>query len=389
MNFEFATATRILFGCGTAKSIGVAASAWGRRAFVLTGSRPERSQPLLRELENHHVMHTEFRVDREPTTNLVLTAVGQARAADCDLVIGIGGGSVMDAGKVVAAMLTNSGDLMQYLEVIGAGRPLGRMPAPFIAVPTTAGTGAEVTRNAVLESPVHRVKVSMRSPFMLPRLAVVDPELTYSMPPPLTAATGLDALTQLLEAFVSRSANPLTDAICREGLRHAARSLSAAFRNGGDRQAREDMCVASLFGGLALANAKLGAVHGIAGPFGGMFKAPHGAVCGRLMPFVTAANINAIKRRTSGPQAIARYREAAAIITGHPDAAAEEGAAWLKSLCKELNVPALAAYGFSKEDFPDLIAKSMRSSSMRGNPIELTEADLHAILSQGMLVDLD
>ncbi len=384
MNFEFATATRILFGWGTAQRIGAEAAAWGRRAFVLTGSRPERSLPLLRELHNHHVMHTEFRVGQEPTTDMVLAAVERAKAAECDLVIGIGGGSVIDAGKAVAAMLTNSGELLQYLEVIGAGQPLGRMPAPFIAVPTTAGTGAEVTRNAVLESPLHRVKVSMRSPLMLPRLAVVDPELTCSMPPPLTAATGLDALTQLLEAFVSRNGNPLTDAICREGLRYAARSLPAAYRNGGDRQAREAMCVASLFGGLALANAKLGAVHGIAGPFGGMFKAPHGAVCGRLIPFVTAVNIDAIQRNTPVSQAIVRYREAAAILTGHPDASAEDGAAWLKGLCEELNVPPLAAYGFSEEDFPDLIAKSMRSSSMRGNPIELSADDLRAILSQGM-----
>jgi alcohol dehydrogenase class IV len=273
---------------------------------------------------------------------------------------------------------------MDYLEVIGAGRPLERLPAPYIAVPTTAGTGSEVTRNAVLESPSHRVKVSLRSPFMLPRLALVDPELTYSMSPALTAATGLDALVQLLEAFVSRKANPLTDGICREGLRHAARSLSAAFRDGADHRARQDMSMASLCGGLALANAGLGAVHGIAGPFGGMFKAPHGAVCGRLLPFVAAGNIAALRKRAPGSQAIARYQEAAEILTTKPGAAAEDGAAWLRSLCSELQVPALAAYGFTADHGTDLIARSLRSSSMGGNPVDLTEAELHAILRQAM-----
>jgi alcohol dehydrogenase class IV len=384
MQFEFATADRIIFGPGAAAGIGPEAAALGRRAFVLTGSRPERAMPLLRELENHHVMHTEFRIAREPDTELVLQAIGQARSGGSDLVISIGGGSVLDAGKVVAALLTNGGELLQYLEVIGAGRPLSCIPAPFIAVPTTAGTGAEVTRNAVLESRAHRVKVSMRSPLMLPRLALVDPELTCSMPPPLTAATGLDALTQLLEAFVSRSSNPLTDAICREGLQRAARSLERAFMDGNDRRAREDMSLASLCGGLALANARLGAVHALAGPFGGAFHAPHGAVCGRLLPYVAAANIAALRERRPGSSALGRFQAAARIFTGRPEAGAEDGAVWLGELCGRLGVPSLSAYGFSEPHGPELIASSLRASSMRGNPIDLTEAELHAILTQAM-----
>jgi len=384
MEFEFATATRIVFGRGAAGRIGAEASALGRHAFVLTGSRPERSVALLHRLEYHHVRHTVFRVAQEPTTDLVLEALSQAVANDCDLVIGVGGGSVIDAGKVVAAMLTNGGDLMDYLEVIGSGRALERMSAAFIAVPTTAGTGAEVTRNAVLESQAHRVKVSMRSPFMLPRLAVVDPELTYSMSPGLTAATGLDALTQLLEAFVSRNANPLTDAICREGMARAARSLLQVFYNGDDPAAREDMCVASLFGGLALANAKLGAVHGVAGPFGGMFPAPHGAVCGRLLPFVMAANIAALRERDVGSPALARFQEAACILTDNPRAAADEAAPWLRDLCHRLKIPPLSVYGFSKKHAADLTTQAARASSMRGNPVDLTEAELISILNQAL-----
>jgi len=384
MNFEFATATRIVFGWGAAGCIGAEASALGRHALVLTGARADRSTPLLRQLENHHVRHTPFRVAQEPTIEMVLAAAGLASDSGCDLVIAIGGGSAIDTGKVVAALLTNGGDLADYLEVIGSGKPLSRMSAPFIAVPTTAGTGAEVTRNAVLEFSAHRVKVSMRSPFMLPRLALIDPELTVSMPPALTAATGLDALTQLLEAFVSRSATPLTDAICREGLARAARSLWPAFCNGNDRTAREDMCIASLFGGLALANARLGAVHGIAGPFGGRFKAPHGAVCGRLLPFVTAANLTALRERDPGSPALTRLQEAARILTGSPAAGAEDVGSWLQDLCGRLAIPALSAYGFSSEQAAVLIAASMRSSSMRGNPIDLTQAELLSILDKAM-----
>jgi alcohol dehydrogenase class IV len=247
-------------------------------------------------------------------------------------------------------------------------------------VPTTAGTGAEVTRNAVLRSPAHRIKVSLRSPFMLPRLALVDPELTYSMPPALTAATGFDALTQLLEAFVSRDATPLTDGICREGLRRGGRSLAAAVADGADRQAREEMCIASLFGGLALANARLGAVHGIAGPFGGMFPAPHGAVCGRLLPLVAAANISALRQRAPGSPALVRYQEAAGVLTGNSRAEPEDGAEWLQALCTRLAIPPLSAYGFSAQSMGLLIERARHASSMRGNPVDLTAHELEHVL---------
>lgn len=383
MEFEFAAAGRIVFGAGAARTIGSETVQLGRRALVLTGARPERAAPLRRCLEQHHVSCRLFPVAGEPTTALVQDGVELARSAGCDVVVGIGGGSVIDAGKAIAGLMTNGGDLLEYLEVIGRARPLERPGAPFIAVPTTAGTGAEVTRNAVLASPAHRLKVSLRSPYLLPRLAVVDPELTYSMPPALTAATGLDALTQLLEAFLSRNANPLTDAICREGLRRAGRSLAAAVADGGDRAAREEMCLASLFGGLALANARLGAVHGIAGPFGGMFPtAPHGAVCGRLLPFVTAANIAIAKTRRPGSALLRRFGEAARLLTDTDTADAEEGVAWLRALCRRLALPPLAVYGFGPEHLSELVAKSLAASSMRGNPVDLAPADVASILEQ-------
>ena len=278
MRFEFATATRVIFGAGVLREVGPLGSEMGHRALVVMGRSVERAAPLLDVLTAEGMGLVTFSVVGEPTTEVAREGTEQARQAACDLVIGFGGGSALDTGKAIAALLTNGGDPLDYLEVIGKGRPLTQPCAPYIAIPTTAGTGAEVTRNAVLLSPEHRVKVSLRSPLMLPRLALVDPELTVSLPPETTATTGLDAMTQVMEPFVSNKANPLTDALCREGMRCAARSLRRAYEHGDDPVARADMALVSLFGGLALANAKLGAVHGFAGPLGGMFPGPHGAI---------------------------------------------------------------------------------------------------------------
>jgi alcohol dehydrogenase class IV len=382
MRFEFATATQIIFGPGTLKDIGVPAAKMGRHGFVLTGRNPERAASLVKQLKKQGIALSLFSIPEEPTTDQAIAAVEQARRDGCDLVIGIGGGSVLDTGKVVAALLTNSGELMNYLEVIGGSQPLNRRSAPYIAIPTTSGTGAEVTRNAVLDSPLHRIKVSMRSPFMLPRLALIDPELTYSMPPSITAATGLDAFTQLLEAFVSRQANTLTDCFCRQGLGRAARALKKVYQNGKDAPARENMCLASLFGGLALANAKLGAVHGFAGALGGMYNAPHGALCAALLPHVVATNISALHSRAPDTPALDRYDEVARIVTGDPDALADQGITWVQELCLQLNIPTLAAYGLEKSDFPAVVIKSQSASSMKGNPITLTEEELLEILDK-------
>src|SRR5207247_3681173 len=283
MRFEFATATRIIFGAGALRGVGLVAKEFGDRALVVTGKGVDRARPLLALLEASGISSASFSISGEPIIDLVVRGARFARAEKCGLVIGFGGGSAIDAAKAIAALLTNEGDVFDYLEVIGGGKPLARGSAPFMAIPTTAGTGAEVTRNAVLASPGHRLKVSLRSPLLLAKVALVDPELTYDLPPELTATTGLDALTQLIEPYVSCRANPLTDAICVEGIRRAARSLRRAFDNGADKSARLDMAIAGLFGGLALANAGLGAVHGFAASIGGMFSAPHGAVCAALL----------------------------------------------------------------------------------------------------------
>jgi len=380
MNFEFATATRIVFGVDSIGHTGRHVKAYGRRALVVTGGNPARAEKLLVSLAASDVAATTFAVTGEPEVSTIENGVARAKSEGCDLVISLGGGSVIDAGKAIAAMMTNEGALLDYLEIIGGGQSLKKRPAPFIAIPTTAGTGAEVTRNAVLASPEHKVKVSLRSELMLPRIAVIDPELTYDLPPALTATTGLDALTQLIEPYVCLRANPMTDSFCNEGMWRAARSLREAVFNGQDKAAREDMAVASLFGGLALANAGLGAVHGFAGPVGGMFPAPHGAVCAALLPHVMATNLRALRGRDPKSYALSRYYRIAQLLTGNPNVTADAGVEWVQKLVADLPVPKLGAYGIREEHVADIVAKAAQASSMKANPIVLTPEELAATL---------
>ncbi len=379
MTFEFATAGRIIFGNGTLAQAAPAAAGFGRRALVVTGRNTARAKTLLDALKKENVGAELFPVGGEPTVADVIKAVERARITSCGLVIGFGGGSVLDLAKAAAALMTNTRDPFDYLEVIGKGQPLTERPAPCIAIPTTAGTGSEVTKNSVLASPEHRVKVSIRHPLLIPAVAIVDPECTFSMPPAVTAATGLDALTQLLEAFTSRKANPMTDGFCREGLPRAVRALRRAFENGSDRKAREEMALASLFGGLALANAGLGAVHGYSGPVGGMFNVPHGMVCAALLPHVTKANLLALRAREPDAPALARLTEFAQMTGGKT---AEDGIKWIAGLCRDLQTPSLSTLGVTKADFPVLIEKTQRASSMKTNPVDLTAEELTQVLRE-------
>ena len=384
MKFEFYTATRIVFGAGAVHNVGASAIEFGGRALVVTGRDTRRAERLLANLKSADVSSAIFPVAGEPELATVEQGVKLARAERCELVIGFGGGSAIDAAKAIAAMLANDGELLDYVEIIGRGKPLAKPSAPFIAIPTTAGTGAEVTRNAVLASPEHKLKVSLRSPLMQPRVAVVDPELTYDLPPALTASTGMDALTQLIEPFVCNRANPMTDGLCIEGLRRAARSLRIAFSKGRDKDAREDMAVASLFGGLALSNAGLGAVHGFAGPIGGSFSAPHGAICAALLPDVMAMNLRALRQRDPNGPALYRYAEAARWLIGDMNARPDDGVKWVRALVLDLKVPRLGSFGIRREHFPDLVAKAANASSMKANPIVLTPEELTEILEQAL-----
>lgn len=381
MQFDFATASRIVFKQGAAKDIPTLAASLGQRPCLVTGSNPGRTQWLADALTSGTTPPLVIKVVDEPDTDTMAEAVEQARAHGCDVVIGIGGGSVMDAAKVIAALATNTDNLFDYLEVVGKGQPLTRKPLPLITAPTTAGTGSEVTANGVLLSKGHGVKVSLRSTDMIADIAVVDPELTLSVPPEVTAATGMDALTQLIEAYVSVNANPMTDALCMEGLGKAGRSLQRAFEDGSNIKARSDMALASLFSGIALANAKLGAVHGFAAPLGGEFHIPHGIACATLLPHVMKINIRALHERGRDSKTLCTYGKIARILTTHNRATSGEGIQWIKDLSTAMNIPRLSQLGVTEADFPILAEKAANASSMKGNPIALTKEELLEILS--------
>ena len=377
MDFEFGTAGRIIVGFGRAAELPDVVAGLGSRVLVCTGASPARHDRLLGGLRSPAAI---FPVTGEPTVELARAGIAAAREHDADVVAAIGGGSVIDAAKAVAMLLGNGGDPLDYLEVVGSGRPITQPAAPCVAVPTTAGTGAEVTANAVLASPAHRVKASLRSPLMIPRVALVDPQLTVSCPQSVTAASGLDALTQCLEPFVSVRANPLTDGLAGEGLRRAAAGLRAAYADGTDLAARSDMAVCSLLGGIALANAKLGAVHGLAGVIGGTADVPHGVVCAALLAPVMQANVRALRSALPGHPALDRYAEAARLLTGNPSASIDDGLTWIRETITLLGIPRLATFGLRPQDADDIAAQAARSSSMRGNPVSLPRADLVAIL---------
>lgn len=383
MQFEFATSAKIIFGAGKLREFN-GYKTGGKHALVVTGKNPQRAEPLLQLLQENSVAATTFSVSGEPQLQTVRDGVALAKNENCDWVIGIGGGSVIDAGKAIAAMLTNDGDVLDYVEIIGKGKSLQNRPARYLAIPTTAGTGSEVTRNAVLASPEHRLKVSLRSASMLPEVALVDPELTYDLPPHITASTGLDALTQLIEPYVCLRANPMTDAICLEGLRRAALSFRRTLENGYDQKAREGMSIASLFSGMALANAGLGAVHGFAGPIGGMFSAPHGEICAALLADVMETNIRALRERDPNSYALKRYYSVAKILTGNEHATPETGIEWVRKLVLDCKIPSLSYHGIRPDHIDDIAKNAQNASSMKANPILLTPSELSETLQRAL-----
>ena len=382
--FDFATPTRVIFGRQAARDAGRLTQELGRHALVVSSGTPARYEAVRRTLDASGVATLPFAVRGEPDIAAVEQGVALARDAGCDCVVGIGGGSALDTAKAIAALVANEGALLDYLEVIGAGRPLRNPSLPCLAIPTTAGTGSEVTRNAVIASARDRVKVSLRSPSMFPRVAIVDSELTHDLPPPLTARTGLDALTQVIEPYLSSRANPMTDAICREAIPRAAAALPRAFHDGANADARDEMAFVALLSGMALTNAGLGAVHGFAAAIGGMFDAPNGAVCATLLPHVMAGNLRALQAEKDGEHAAERFGHVARMLTGRPNAAAEDGVRWIRDLVGELEIPGLASYGVSAEDVDGIIAAAARSSSMKANPIVLSEDRLRQIATAAL-----
>lgn len=392
MNFEFITANRIVFGPGCFAQMGNIARAFGRRAFVVTGRQALRDSgklDVLKEsLARNEIEFVHFVGPGEPEIGTVELAAAEARREVCDLVIGVGGGSVIDLAKAVAGLLTNEGSLLDYLEVIGKGRALRELAAPLIAAPTTAGTGAEVTANAVIKDPAGKQKVSLRSPLLLPKVALIDPELTYSLPPEITAQSGMDALVHLIEGYTSKRAQPLTDPFCRDGILRTGRSLVKACENGQDRVAREDMALASLQGGIVLANAGLGAVHGMAAVLGGSYPIPHGIACACLLPHVFETNA---RRLSSGPSNYAvfrRYLDISGWLVGErrrsDDETLELGLEFIRELVRRLKVPTLSEFGVNEEDLPEIARKSAQASSTRANPVVLSLEEFTEVLRRAL-----
>jgi alcohol dehydrogenase class IV len=385
VGFEFYSAGRIVFGSGAADRLAELTSGFGARALLVLGGQSAERSGLRSRLEAQLDVGAIARCSGEPTVDAVDEAVALGREAGCDFVVAAGGGAVLDCGKAAAGMMTNTGSLEDYLEGVGQGLSIEAQPLPLAALPTTSGTGSEVTKNAVISGPGY--KKSIRSPMLIPDLALVDPLLTHGMPAEVTASCGMDALTQLLEAYLSSGASPLTDGLALQGMQLASRSLLKAYTTPEEAQAREELALASLFGGLCLANAGLGAVHGFASPLGALFPIPHGVACAALLPQVVRANLEAA--RGTGQEARLRLRiaQAAEVITGVRSddvaEAVESVVSFLEQLQRRLAIPGLARLGLTEARLQEVVAGA-RGSSMRYNPVELSDEQLLAILRAAM-----
>ncbi len=388
-SFDFFCLGRVVFGRGALDRIGPLAAGLGRRTLVVAnagqpcdGGVADRLAGLLAA---DGVAVTWCQQRGEPMVTDVEQALLAARSAACDSVIGLGGGSAIDAAKAVAGLLTNPGSPLDYMEVVGTGLPLRQPAAPWIAVPTTAGTGAEATRNAVIGCAEKKFKASLRSEHLLAKIAVIDPELAVSAAPQVTAASGLDALCQLIESYTSNRAQPLTDALALQGVSLAAPALPRVCADGADLDAREAMALAALFSGITLANAGLGAVHGFAAPLGANFPIPHGTICAALLPHVVSANIAALAAESAQHPCLERYAELGRRLTGNQslghDEALEGCCRFLFDLVFKLNVPPLREFGLAPGHIPGMVALARKASSMRYNPVVLSDETLSRILA--------
>jgi alcohol dehydrogenase class IV len=382
INFQLAIPADVRFGVGRVGEVPQALADLGTsRVLVVTGRSTSRAAAVRSALTESGISTIPFAVATEPSIERVRAALELIAEAGCDAVLGFGGGSALDVAKAAAVLATSGTDPVDHLEVIGAGRPITRPGLPCVAVPTTAGTGSEVTRNSVLSG--GGVKASLRSPLMLPRVSVVDPDLLIGLPAPTIAASGLDALSQLIEPLLSRRANPFCDALARDGIRRSARSLRNAYQEGmEDPGVREDLALASFFSGMCLANSGLGAVHGIAAAAGARLSAPHGAVCAAVLAAAMEVNLRALRERAPQHPAVARMAEAANLLTDRSDATPEDAIAWLQELTSALSIPGLSSYGLNETEMEAVVTAAQKASSMRGNPVELSDSEVSEILTR-------
>ncbi|CAM2833526.1 iron-containing alcohol dehydrogenase [Vibrio mytili] len=378
--FQFMTATRIIFGEGALQSSLSVINQFGYSVLLVSGQDTKRAAPILAYLKSQGMRYQHVAVRGEPYITMVEETAVIGRKFQPDMVIAIGGGSVIDMGKALAAIIPNLGDVYDYVEVVGRNVPLKTKPIHFIAIPTTASTGAEVTRNAVLKSGQDQVKVSLRSPDMLADVAIVDPTLTYGTDQYTSGRGAMDAFTHLMEAYVCGDPNPLTDMICEEGLRRLSRSVISACKYD-DHIARSDLSFAALLGGMAITNAKLGAAHGLAAALGGKLSAPHSIITARLAPHVMKENIKAAKR-VGRKEVIERYRRLAQLVTKRVNANEYDGVLWVNMILDKLDIPLLSRFGLCQTSFEQIAKDALKSIAIKGNPLPLNEERLIYILKQ-------
>lgn len=378
--FQFMTSTRIVFGEGALQSSLSLFNQYGYSVLLVTGKRTERANPIIRYLKSQKMRYQHVAISGEPNITMVEETANMGRKFKPEIVVAIGGGSVLDTGKALAAIIPNQGDVYDYVEVVGRSVPLKTKPLPFIAIPTTASTGSEVTRNAVLRSGQDQVKVSLRSPDMLADMAIVDPTLTYGMDSYTSGRGAMDAFTHLMEAYVCGDPNPLTDMICEEGLRRLKKSILPACLND-DFAARSDLSFAAMLGGMATTNAKLGAAHGLASALGGKLHAPHSVITARLAPHVMTENIRAAKVMQRN-DVLHRYAKVAQILTGRINAHIEDSVLWVNMMLDKLKLPELREFGVCSTSFEQVAEDALKSVAIKGNPLPLTEGRLVYILQQ-------
>jgi alcohol dehydrogenase class IV len=385
--FEFFGVGRIVFGRGQFARAGELAATLGRDPLVVyNGDEPGRGGAL-DQLTGAIQPKAVERQRGEPTVSDVDRILNSARATGCDCVVALGGGSAIDAAKAVAGLLGNGGAALDYMEVVGKGQKITKPALPWMAIPTTAGTGAEATRNAVIGYPEKQFKASIRSEMLLPRVALIDPEIQTSVPPNATASSGMDALCQCIESYTSTGANPMTDALALRGMALAAARLRDAYNFGEDVEAREAMAMAALLSGMTLTSAGLGAVHGFAAPLGANFPVPHGVVCAALLPHVIEANVLAARAQSPGHPVLARYATVGrALSHGHVEEhqAIDNAIAETASLVRDLKIPPLGTFGLTPAAVPAMVQLARKASSMRFNPVALSDEALAGILERAL-----
>lgn len=383
MNFEFHTVGRIIVQRGGLSRLGELLLPLGRRVLLVCGGPGlgERAGAVLKDAGIEHVLRAQ---KGEPTVAGVQEALALAREQGVEVIVGIGGGSAIDCAKATAAILANGGEPLDYMEVVGLGRKILKPSLPWVAIPTTAGAGAEATRNAVVACPEKQFKASIRSELMLPRFALLDAELAVGVPRAVTAASGADALCQLIESYTSGNANPISDGLAMEGILRAGKSLRQAYDHPEDLDARENMAIAALLSGITLTNAGLGAVHGFAAPIGGRYKAPHGVICAALLRHVIGANVRALRSRRPGSPVLGKYAAIGSALTGlgYPTEAAaiDDGMAVIGELTQYMQIPRLRSFGIEAGEVPQIVEQAKRASSMRSNPILLEDQELSEAL---------